>query len=78
MRLYEKTNLSELLKETRLECKITQNKLAEKIGCSRETISRIENGQVEPCYAIFYRWLNVCGKQLIIRSSKRTAIPIEV
>ena len=78
MRLYENSNLAELLKNVRLECKLSQEKLAERIGYSRKTISRIENGQEEAKYRIFYRWLNACGKQLIVRSYKTVEIDIDV
>ena len=78
MRLYENSNLCEILKNIRLKCKISQEQLAEKIGCSRSTVSRIENGQDQPTYRIFYRWITACDKQLILRSSKTTVTQIEL
>ncbi|MDO4218536.1 MAG: helix-turn-helix transcriptional regulator [Synergistaceae bacterium] len=78
MRLYENTNLTELLKTARLESELSQEQLAKKIGCTRETVCKIENGRDEPKYRIFYRWLNACGKQLIVRSYKTVEIDIDV
>ena len=78
MRLYENTNLPELLKNVRLENKLSQEEIAKRIGCTRETVSRIERGTDEPRYAIFYRWLRACGKELIMRHYKKEKIEIEM
>lgn len=41
-------SLSELLKENRLRCKMTQEFVAESIGVSRQAVSKWENGTSEP------------------------------
>ena len=41
-------SLSELLKENRLRCKMTQEFVAENIGVSRQAVSKWENGTSEP------------------------------
>ena len=49
--------ISEMLKETRLEAKMTQEQLAEKVGTKKSYISRLENGkcdiQLSTLYKIF-------------------------
>ncbi|HAQ37817.1 MAG TPA: helix-turn-helix transcriptional regulator [Saprospiraceae bacterium] len=39
--------IGELLKEERLEAKLTQEELADKIGAKKSYISRIENGKTD-------------------------------
>lgn len=41
-------SLSELLKENRTRCKMTQEFVAESIGVSRQAVSKWENGTAEP------------------------------
>lgn len=41
-------SLSELLKENRTRCKMTQEFVAESIGVSRQAVSKWENGSSEP------------------------------
>ncbi len=41
-------SLSELLKENRTRCKMTQEFVAESIGVSRQAVSKWENGTSEP------------------------------
>ncbi len=54
--------ISEMLKETRKEAKLTQRQLAEKIGTKKSYISRIENGKgnitIETLIKIFETGLN--------------------
>ena len=49
--------ISEMLKETRIEAKMTQEQLAEKVGTKKSYISRLENGkcdiQLSTLYKIF-------------------------
>lgn len=40
--------LAELLKEARLNCKMTQEFVAEAIGVSRQAVSKWENGSADP------------------------------
>jgi len=57
--------ISEILKESRREAKITQEQLAQKIGTKKSYISRIENGkcdiQLSTLFRIFQTGL---GKQI--------------
>lgn len=41
-------SLSEMLKENRTRCKMTQEFVAESIGVSRQAVSKWENGTAEP------------------------------
>lgn len=41
-------SLSEMLKENRTRCKMTQEFVAESLGVSRQAISKWENGNAEP------------------------------
>lgn len=46
--LEKRQKVAEIIKEAREEKKITQEKLAELVGCARSTIIRIENGVFSP------------------------------
>lgn len=43
-----KKTLGECLKEHRIQCKVTQEFVAETIGVSRQTVSKWENGSSDP------------------------------
>jgi ribosome-binding protein aMBF1 (putative translation factor) len=59
--------LGELLKEARMEAKLTQEELAEKTGTKKSYISRIESGKSEIQLSTFYRILkHGLGKDLQI------------
>ncbi|MDO4218675.1 MAG: helix-turn-helix transcriptional regulator [Synergistaceae bacterium] len=77
MKLSEKTNLPQLLKEIRKKKKLTQAKLAEKIYCSRHEIISIEKGEYAPNFKLICRWAKACGKQLMLRSITKAEIEIE-
>jgi len=47
--------ISEMLKESRREAKITQEQLAEKIGTKKSYISRLENGKCDVQLSTLYR-----------------------
>jgi len=47
--------ISEMLKESRREAKITQEQLAEKIGTKKSYISRLENGKCDIQLSTLYR-----------------------
>ena len=47
--------ISEMLKESRKEAKITQEQLAEKIGTKKSYISRLENGKCDVQLSTLYR-----------------------
>ena len=41
-------SLSEILRENRIRCKMTQEFVAETLGVSRQTVSKWENGTADP------------------------------
>jgi len=47
--------ISEILKETRKEAKMTQEQLAEKVGTKKSYISRLENGKCDIQLSTLYR-----------------------
>ena len=49
-------SLSEMLKENRTRCKMTQEFVAETIGVSRQAVSKWENGTSEPNTSNLMRW----------------------
>jgi len=59
--------IGELLKEERLEAKLTQEELANKIGAKKSYISRIENGKTDIQLSTLYRLFEVgLGKSITI------------
>ena len=59
--------LGELLKDARIEAKLTQEELASKTGTKKSYISRIEAGKSEIQLSTFYRILKIgLGKELQI------------
>jgi len=59
--------LGELLKEARIEAKLTQGELAERTGTKKSYISRIESGKSEIQLSTFYRIIKQgLGKDLQI------------
>ena len=55
-----------LLKNARMEAKMTQLQLALKTGTSKSYISRIENGDITPSAGVFYRFVNAMGMKVEI------------
>lgn len=47
--------ISEMLKEARLEAKLTQEQLANKVGTKKSYISRLENGSCDIQLSTLYR-----------------------
>lgn len=47
--------ISEMLKESRKEAKMTQEQLAEKVGTKKSYISRLENGKCDIQLSTLYR-----------------------
>lgn len=62
----EEMDFALLLKETRLNAKISQKHLAEKSGISQPEISKIENAVISPTLKTVEKYLHSLGKQLII------------
>jgi len=59
--------IGELLKEERLEAKLTQEELANKIGAKKSYISRIENGKTDIQLSTLYRLFEIgLGKSITI------------
>ncbi|MBD2677651.1 helix-turn-helix transcriptional regulator [Nostoc paludosum FACHB-159] len=48
MAAIEKTELAELIRETRMRLKLSQVKFAEKLGVSFHSVNRWENGRTRP------------------------------
>ena len=46
--------------------KVTQNKLAELIGCKQQVISRVEKKENKPSLRLFTKMLDVLGYELMI------------
>lgn len=46
--LEKRQKVAKIIRETREEKEITQEKLADLVGCSRSTVFRIENGAFSP------------------------------
>lgn len=51
--------LGVMLKEARLEAKISQSQLAERTGTKKSYISRIENGQSDIQMSTFYKLIEI-------------------
>ena len=54
-RLYQREEVGELLKDVRLETGMSRRELAEKLGCSISTITRLETGETEATEEMFNR-----------------------
>ena len=46
--IIEEKTLADILKESRMRCKMTQEFVAESVGVSRQAVSKWENGTSEP------------------------------
>lgn len=55
---------AELIREARLAAGLTMAELAERAGTSKPTISRYENGLVDPRTGTLERLLHACGREL--------------
>lgn len=51
------------LKKYRESARLTQAKLAESVGCARETIANLERGKYNPSLALAYAILNCINSQ---------------
>lgn len=59
--------IGELLKDERLDAKLTQEELANKIGAKKSYISRIENGKTDIQLSTLYKLFEVgLGKHITI------------
>lgn len=56
----------QILRTARKEARMTQTQVAEKIGANKSYISRIENGQINPTAASFFRIVAAMGMQVQI------------
>lgn len=56
----------QILHDARKEVKVTQQELADRIHVSKSYISRIENGDINPSVATFYRIMNALGMRIEI------------
>jgi len=55
---------AELLREARSEAGLTMAELADRAGTSKPTVSRYENGLVDPGVETLNRLLRACGREL--------------
>lgn len=58
---------AELIREARLTAGLTMTELAERAGTSKPTLSRYENGLVDPGAETLNRLLRSCGQELLSR-----------
>lgn len=63
------TVAAELIREARLAAGLTMAELAERAGTSKPTVSRYENGLVDPRAETLQRLLHACGRELRARPS---------
>ena len=56
----------QMIREVRKEAGMTQMELAKEIGVNKSYISRIENGQIVPSVASFFRMISAMGMQVQI------------
>lgn len=57
----ERKSLSEVLKQHRMRCKMTQEFVAESIGVSRQAVSKWENGTSDPSTANLFSLAKLYG-----------------
>ena len=56
----------QLLHDARKEAKVTQSELAKRICSTKSYISRVENGDIVPSVARFYKMISALGMKLEI------------
>jgi len=67
--------VAELIREARQAAGLTMAELAERAGTSKSTVSRYENGLVDPGAETLNRLLRACGQEL---GSKPVGLPSSV
>lgn len=68
MEFYE---IGELLKTARKEKKLTQSKLAEQVGITRQTLAKLEKGLVDKVsLQLFIKILEALDKELLVEDKK--------
>ena len=55
---------AELIRQARKDAGLTMDELAERAGTSKPTVSRYENGLVDPGVETLNRLLQACGREL--------------
>jgi len=61
---------SELVASVRKESGLSQRALAERVGCSRSTVARIESGDMDPTLTMLARITSAAGGQLEVRARR--------
>lgn len=61
---------SELVTSVRMESGLSQRALAERVGCSRSTIARIETGDMDPTLTMLARITSAAGGRLEVRARR--------
>lgn len=57
--------ISHKLRQLRIRAKFTQEQLADYIGLTASTISKIENGHQTPDAVTYENWLWVCNQEVV-------------
>lgn len=71
-------SLSEILKENRIRCKMTQEFVSEAIGVSRQAVSKWENGSADPSTSNLIALANlyeVSAEELLKNVTQKRAYP---
>lgn len=62
--------LARLMRTARRRAQLTQDGLAERIGCSVRTVQRAEKGTSTPADEVITEWERVCGVRLLADSPR--------
>ena len=60
---------AQILLQARMDAKVTQSELAQRVGTTKSYISKIENGVIEPSVGLFFRLINALGLRIDITQS---------
>lgn len=58
--------IGQWLRAVRVECGVTQNELAERMGTVQPMISRLESSNSNPTYDVILRWVTALDRRLIL------------
>lgn len=60
-----------LLKEARMRCGLSQQRLARRAGTTQSAISRIEQERISPTVQTLAELLHLMGEELVLRAERR-------
>ena len=66
---------TELVATVRRESGLSQRALADRVGCSRSTITRIEAGEMDPTVTMLARIVSAAGQRLVLESTRPGSTP---